>query len=274
MRRVGIYTPETAKMIYEVIKYLRNSGFVVPRPGREDQFIPPDAPIYVRNDTGEEIPPFACLQTDGTVEDTGQNYIKVVKPRDTSGDQGWYLFNGIAPIETGGYGLAYDGPQARMLTDGTTITNGDRWSPIVDEFTIEQDDSGPFIAIGPDDIEDDVMRGFIASAGGGGGGTIMGEITAMRTASGSGADAPYTGLKIATVTVTTAPCGLGNLVGTSVDIVDHSLCVLDLDNIDLIGLNMWGSQGVAESLASGAAEGELTPCHWCADDRCCTEGGE
>jgi hypothetical protein len=161
MRRVGYYTPETAKMIHDVARYLRDSGFVIPQSGRENQFIPPDAPIYIRNDTAEEIPAFACLQTDGTVEDGGQNFIKVVKPQDAIGTNGWYLFNGIAPIETGGYGIAHDGPVVRMLTDGSTITNGDRWAPVVNSFEVSTASDGVFIAIGADDIETDVMRGFV-----------------------------------------------------------------------------------------------------------------
>ena len=263
MRRVGIYTPETAKVIFEVVKYLRNSGFVVPRPGREDQFVPPDAPIYVRNDTGEEIPPFACLQTDGTVEDTGQNYVKVVKPRDTSGEQGWYLFNGIAPIEIGGYGIAYDGPQARMLTNGTTITNGERWAPIVNDFTIEQDDFGPFIAIGPDDIENDAMRGFIDSSGGSGTTVIEYTITSLTTA----VSGPYTGLKIATVNVKGSGCNEPSLICTSVEVVDHSGCIFDEET--MAGYTGWASRGVFHSLDTGDDAGTATPCHWFAINRCC-----
>ena len=160
MKRVGYYTPETAKMIHDVARYLRDSGFVIPQSGRENQFIPPVAPIYIRNDTGEEIPPFGCLQTDGTVDAGGQNYIKVVKPQDVIGTNGWYLFNGIAPVETGGYGIAHDGPVVRMLTDGSAITNGDRWEPVVNSFEASTATDGIFIAIGADDIKTDVMRGF------------------------------------------------------------------------------------------------------------------
>jgi hypothetical protein len=160
MRRVGYYTPETAKMIHDVARYLRDSGFVIPQSGRENQFIPPDAPIYIRNDTAEEIPAFACLQTDGTVEDGGQNFIKVVKPQDAVGTNGWYLFNGIAPIEIGGYGIAKDGPVVRMLTDGSAITNGSRWAPVASSFEVSPATGGIFFAIGADDIETDVMRGF------------------------------------------------------------------------------------------------------------------
>jgi hypothetical protein len=164
MRRVGYYTPETAKMIHDVARYLRDSGFVIPQSGRENQFIPPDAPIYIRNDTAEEIPAFACLQTDGTVEDGGQNFIKVVKPQDAIGTNGWYLFNGIAPIETGGYGIAKDGPVVRMLTDGSAITNGSRWAPVASSFEVSPATGGIFFAIGADDIETDVMRGFVLAS--------------------------------------------------------------------------------------------------------------
>lgn len=164
MTRIGAYTPETAKMIHDVVSYLRNSGFVVQRPGRETHMFPTPAPIYVRNDTGEEIPAFGCLQTNGTVEDSGQNYVKVIKPTDINGGDGWYLFNGIAPIEIGGYGIAHDGPLVRMLTEGSTVTNGAKWAPMVSAFTVEPDVGGIFTAVGPDDIETDVMRGFVLAS--------------------------------------------------------------------------------------------------------------
>ena len=109
------------RIVLDVVKYLKASGFVIDRPGRGSQFIPPEAPIYFRNDSGEEVPPFACMQCTGTVEYGGQNYVKINKPVDDSGDAGGYLFNGIAPVESGGYGLAHDGPFVRMLTDGSTL---------------------------------------------------------------------------------------------------------------------------------------------------------
>ena len=136
MSTLGGFKKETAKIILDVVQYLRESGFVIPRPGRGEQFVPPEAPIYIRNDTGEVVPPFACLQTTGTVDTGGQNYITVDKPVDTTGDAGGYLFNGIAPIEVGGYGIAHDGPVVRMLTDGSAIACGDLWDPVVDSFEV------------------------------------------------------------------------------------------------------------------------------------------
>lgn len=109
-----------------------------------------------------------------------------------------------------------------------------------------------------------------------GGGTraLQGTLTGLRTAdsySPSG-DLPYTGLKIASVLVEVAPCSNPELLGTTVDVVDHSECVFDLPEADLDGVWVWASEGVADSRDPSADPGELTPCHWTADDRCCVPG--
>lgn len=260
-QKVGLYSPQTATVIYEVVKYLRESGFVIDASRRVRQNLSPQAPIYIRNDTGVEIPPFGCLQTDGTVDDVGQNYIKVVKPRDVNGGQGWYLFNGIAPIEVGKYGIAHDGPLVRMLTDASAVTNGDKWQPVVDAFTVEPG-GGPFIAIGLDDIEDDVMRGFIQSDGGGG--TLIEYTIASKTTATSG---PYTGLEIATVNVKGAGCNEPSLICTSIEVVDHSGCIFD--ETDMAGYTGWAARGVFHSLDVTDDPGTPTPCHWFAINRCC-----
>lgn len=265
---VGAFTPETAKIILDVVRYLRNSGYIIDQPGRGNQFIPPQAPIYIRNDTGEEIPPFACLQVTGTVDSGGQNYVTVDKPVDTTGEAGWYLFNGIAPIATGDYGIGHDGPLVRMLTDGSTVTCGDSWQPQVDSFEVAPGGS-IFSAVGEDDIETDVMRGFIVAAGGGGGDSIQGIITSVRNATSG--DEDYTGLKIATMNVVVAPCGRTELVGTAVEVIDHSLQILDLSNAALVGFYLWASEGVALSRDPEADNCQLTPCHWAAVNRSCIE---
>jgi hypothetical protein len=149
-------------MILEVVRYLKRNGFVIRGQRETNQFVPPEAPIYIRNDTGETIPAFGCVQCNGTVEQGGQNYIKVVKPVDDTGAAGGFLFNSIAPIGTDDnskYGIAYGGPLARMLTDGSTVTCGESWKPDIGEFAIVPG-GVIFTAIGEDDIATDVMRGF------------------------------------------------------------------------------------------------------------------
>jgi hypothetical protein len=262
---VAGFKKETAQIILETVRYLRESGFVIEQPGRgSQQFRPDEAPIYVRNTSGEEIPPFACMQVEGTIEDGGQNYIEVGKPVDSTGTAGGYLFNGIAPIEVDGSGIAHDGPLVRMLTDGSAINCGDSWQPDVGEWAVIPGGS-MFSAIGEDDIEDDVMRAFVLAPGGGGA-SIEYTIDSLETA---GTDSPYNGLIVATATVILAPCDRASLIGEEVEVVDHSGCIFDLPEEDLIGVHGWATEGVALSLASGAGEDDITPCHWSASNRCC-----
>jgi hypothetical protein len=153
------------RMVIEVVRYLRQSGFVVPQAGRAPRELQQATPIFVRNDSGEQVPAFACLQSTGTVESGGQNYIKIDKPADTTGTSGAYLFNGVAPIEPGGFGVAHDGPVVRMLS--STSTSGAKLVPVVGSWTVAAGD-GPFTAIGADDIGSGVIRASVAGIGGGG----------------------------------------------------------------------------------------------------------
>ena len=161
MTRVGAYSPETAKAILDMFKYLQASGFIINPPDRTIADTYQLAPIYIRNDSGEEIPRFACLQVTGSVELNGQNYIKVVQPVDVTGAAGWYLFNGFAAVEIGGYGIAHDGPLVRMLTSGAAVVCGDRWRPTISQWYVTPSTSGIFSAVGEDDIDTNVMRGLI-----------------------------------------------------------------------------------------------------------------
>jgi hypothetical protein len=154
------------RMVIEVARYLRQSGFVVPQAGRAPRELQQATPIFVRNDSGEQVPAFACLQSTGTVESGGQNYIKIDKPVDTTGTSGAYLFNGVAPIEPGGFGVAHDGPVVRALSNGSSATSGSRWQPVIGSWSIAPG-GNIFAAIGGDDIASDVIR-INATSGSGG----------------------------------------------------------------------------------------------------------
>lgn len=264
--QIGAYSPETARLVLETVKYLRESGFIIERPGRGQQkFRPADAPIYIRNDSDAIIPSFACLQVTGTVEVGGQNYITVDKPVDNTGDAGKYLFNGIAPIEIGGYGIAHDGPLVRMLTDGATVTCGDMWQPVVNSFLVSTG-GAMFSAVGADDIKTDVMRAFILSSGGGSG-KIQFKIDSAVIA---GTSSPFNGKMILTCTVIVAPCDQSDLIDTSVDVVDWSTCLANAETVGaVVGREGWAFRGIAKSLKSGDPPGTLTPCHWALDGLCC-----
>lgn len=271
---IGYYSPETARTIKEVVDYLLRNGFVMPAGRRNQQTIEPTTPIYVRNDSGEEVPPFACMQTTdpGTVESGPQNYITIGKPADTTGDGGIFLFNGEHAIPASGdgtnYGIGHPGPIARMLTDGSAVNHADQWGPVVDQWEIAPGGS-LFFAIGEDDIAPSVIKGAFLASGGGGGSAIGFTIDSIRTAGDTGDDAPYNGLEIATVTVVTAPCDRSSLIGTTVDVVDHSGCIFDVAVSELEINFGWAEEQIAESRASSASPGDLTPCHWAAINRCC-----
>lgn len=165
MSRIGGYSPDTAKLILATVNYLRQSGFVIAQPGQDPGRIHQQSPIYVRNDSGVAIPPFACMQVTGAVDSGGQNYITVNKPADVTGAAGWFLFNGIAEIEIGGYGIGHDGPLVRMLTNGTTISCGDGWRPTIGQWYVSPGGT-IFSAVGEDDIETNVMRALITGIAG------------------------------------------------------------------------------------------------------------
>lgn len=105
---------------------------------------------------------------------------------------------------------------------------------------------------------------LIDSNGAGGTRKLQGTLTALEDGTG-----PYTGKKVGTVLIVVAPCDNGDLIATEVDVVDWSDCIFDLPFADLEDVWVWASEGVALSLDPEAEPGELTPCHWTADDRCC-----
>lgn len=167
MTLLGGYKKETAEMILEVVRYLKDSGYVIQRPGRGQQMLmSPESPIFIRNDSDAVLPAFGCVQVTGTYEQGGQNYITVDKPVDNTGEAGRFLFNSRAPVEVGEFGVAHDGPIVRMLTDGSPVICGELWQPVVNSFLVSLGGS-MFSAIGADDIETDVMRAFTAGGGGG-----------------------------------------------------------------------------------------------------------
>lgn len=110
---------------------------------------------------------------------------------------------------------------------------------------------------------------WVSATTGGNGSQVQGLITAVRDATTG--DEDYTGLKIATITVAVAPCNRSNLLGTSIEVVDHSYAILDLPNADLVDYWLWAHEGVALSRDPEAANCQLTPCHWVTSDRPCEE---
>ena len=95
--------------------------------------------------------------------------------------------------------------------------------------------------------------------------TIEYKITSLRVASGSVTpEKPYTGLWIATVSIKGAQTA--SLIGTTVDVVDHSGCILEAGFENYTGWAHWAVYG---SLGASVACDTMTPFHWAAINRCC-----
>lgn len=172
-KRATVFDEETARILVTIARLYKQTGFVTGM-GRGISALLEDPPVpyYVHNDSGEEIPPYACMQVTGTEEIGGQNYLLVDKPADTTGDAGSFLFNNHRAIADNEEGIAQFGPVVRAFKNTGTVTAGEHWLPVANQWYIAQDDGGPFVAAGADDIDDDVLKVFTNTPGSGGGENI------------------------------------------------------------------------------------------------------
>ena len=99
----------------------------------------------------------------------------------------------------------------------------------------------------------------------GGGGVIEYKIISSATRMTSG---PYTGLRVVDAIIHGAPCEQTELIGETVEVVDHSDELFDEDS--MIGYTGWASEMIFLSLDEEDECGTLTPCHWAAINRVCS----
>lgn len=185
MTAKALFTETQARLIWDTIKLLRTSGLLrnASRLARPDD--PGPHPVFVKNVSGEAIPPFACMQVTGTEDADGITYVKVTQPDSLDGQ---YLFNGESEIETSGFGMSFPWGVVKMLTDGT-ITAGGIYGPTVDEWTIEESAGGPFVVYGADNTADGVARGrFLGGGSGSDNRMVIFELTSGFTSGAASAD--------------------------------------------------------------------------------------
>lgn len=163
-----VLTEDAWALLRPLLRHVEENGLwqpVVKRP-RQNNTLPP--PAYFHNDSGEEIPAYACMQVTGTEEIDGQNYLVVDKPADTDGTAGGYVFNGPDAVADDDEGKYQAAQVVRAYKDTGTVTGGEKWSPVVNQWYIAQVDGGPFICCGADDVDTDVLKVFAQGVGAGG----------------------------------------------------------------------------------------------------------
>jgi len=257
---IGVFTPEQARLIWQDYQTRQQ---LVPQisqnfPQRRIVDEPSPHRVWVRNDSGETIPAYGCMQITGTVDVSGRTVVKVIKPNATDKE---YLFNSQFEIADGGSGWAFRFGVVIML--GTAPTDPTQYRPIVASWNVEEGD-GPFVVFGEHNAVSNALIGRIGAFPSGDGGVIEFKITSVTTKSSG----PYIGLKAANVVIHGAPCSRSNLIGTTVEVIDHSNELFD--ETTMIGYTGWASEMVFWSLDSAADCETLTPCHWAAINRVCS----
>lgn len=184
---IGAFSPATAARILKAVQAYE-AGITVTK-DRERPYVQPS--ILVKNTSSHTVPAYGLMQMVGTEEIGGQNYLQITRPIDYSDSvMGPILVNGPSEIEPDDFGMAQFGPVYRVKTDGTTYSTGTRIGPVADSF--EASKGCIFSCIGPDDIEEDIIKivacetPLLAVCGGSGiGANSSGTVTAKQPASGN-----------------------------------------------------------------------------------------
>lgn len=142
--RIGQYTEETARYLLDTINQLVASGWALPG-NKQPTAIPFQRQTFFINDSGEEIPPYACMQIT-EMEKFGQNYCKVDKyDEDVFGG---FLFNGHREVADKDSGVAQFAPRFLGLRENNTdaVTLGHLWGPDPGEWFLKPN-GGPWQAV-------------------------------------------------------------------------------------------------------------------------------
>lgn len=167
----------------------------------------------------------------------------------------------IDDIADGEYGRAVCYGLAEALVDAGDITH--KFAKPTTSNTLEPAKSGPFRLLkAPDASAQKLLP--VLWVGAATNTSITYTIDSIEVA----VSGPYTGLTVATVTIKGTTPSIPELIGTTVEVVDHSGCIFDLTEERLIGLFGWATERVYMSLEAGHTT-ELTDPHWDADNRCC-----
>jgi len=279
MTDIGFLTPQQARETWDTIKLLRSSGLL----RNLSSFSRPDDPgihpVWVKNTSGEEIPPFACMQVDGTEVVGELTYVLVKKP-DAIDSQ--YLFNHDTAIEIDGYGMSLPWGVVRMI--GSSTAPNEQFGATIGDWGVQIQDGGPFVVFGPDNTRDGIVKGRIAATGGGGTGsqviefTILDPSSASSTATASSsvdeelcANQVYDAPSSIMANVTRRPCGVTTVYGEddagNVEVHDRLesfLCERSLaDVVGKKGIAVLMSANADEpaSASSGSSSAEI-PCEW------------
>jgi hypothetical protein len=145
---IGSFTPEQVRLLWE--DYQSRKQLAPQLQANFPQRKPIDEPsphrIFVKNESGEEIPAFGCMQITGMVDEVGRALLTVTKPTNACKE---YLFNSPYKIEAGGYGWGYSWGVVRMLGTSAGYESCQRYAPQSGSWAVSSG-PGPFLVYGAD----------------------------------------------------------------------------------------------------------------------------
>lgn len=159
-RVIGSFTPEQCQMLWQDYQERRQLPAQLQKqfPDRPAVDDPGQHRIFVYNASGEEVPPYACMQIDGTYEGPDDlTYIRVIKPDTLCGE---YMFNGPHEIDADGYGWGYRFGLVIMQGNASSYNACNRYAPVVGQWYVT-DSPGPFLVYGPHTAGDNCVVGRI-----------------------------------------------------------------------------------------------------------------
>jgi len=154
---IGVVTATDMRLILDTVRWIRSTGFKLLAGASAGLGQESLAPLAI-NASGAAIPAYGVVQLIGTTEKE-TNLVRADYVADKFAVAGPYAF--VGPFGCGSAATERVALQlgriVRVLTDGSTITAGDRWGVQTgDDWTLQPDYFGQFVAIGADDVADDV----------------------------------------------------------------------------------------------------------------------
>lgn len=211
-------TPEQWRIVWGFVKS-QMRGVPSPRISATD---PQFDTVSFRNDSGEEIPPFAAMRITGVAMVDDQIVVTVNKPNSSTFET---LINGPQAVATTeiGSGYKYGILQAKVEA-GRTL--GETLKAKASSWELE-DGAGPFIFLGYDTEYDCGLVRYAASAGGGGEHGVIIKTPAGGIAARSG------------TTVSYASCDVFSIVGTTLTDTGNNIDVYNI-SISAVGASKYG----------------------------------
>ena len=156
-REIGSFTPEQTRIIWDEVNRAMAAASLKNKktPRVTDDY--GAHRVLFKNETGEEIPAFACIEVFGMVEENERTFVRVRKVSTICGE---YVFNSQFAVDPDGFGWAYAFGLIRMRGTASAFTACKRYGPTVGSWDVSEK-PGPFLVYGEDNTTEGALRGRI-----------------------------------------------------------------------------------------------------------------